>query len=36
MEGGVEAGDLGKIRGTGKDRADRREIVRLVQGASET
>src|SRR5262249_750219 len=32
MEGGVEAGDLRKIGRTGKDRTDRGQVVRLVQG----
>src|SRR5262249_56806707 len=32
MEGGVEAGDLRKIGKTGKDRTDRGQVVRLVQG----
>ena len=32
MEGGIEAGDLRQIRAGGGDRADRREVVRLVQG----
>src|SRR5262245_51876009 len=32
MEGGVETGDLRKIGGTGKNRTDRDEVVRLMQG----